>query len=392
LDEETFLAKRQWWQIPRLHTEHEGRRKVTWLELFYDLVFAVVISQLAQTLTGDVPASNIWKYALLFIPAWFVWISMTIYNERFETEGLEIRFFFFLKMFPVIGLAVFAPTGLGAGADGFAISYMAARLIIIFLWLRASYYVPRFRPAGLIYATGFTVGVVFFTGSLFFPAPLKFVFWTGGLFLDLLTPWFSLAAQKKLPPFSVSKMPERYGSFVMVVLGESVVGVIQGLAKSPVFTPGSVIRMVLGMSISFGLWWIYFDFVARRPPKPHVFRVASWSYLHLPLVMGIAATGAANLNAITEKGALWLMPLAVAVCLGSMGLLEFNLRREADEPMHPWVSPVLKLAGAFVALFAAWIWWAFDPTYLMALLLVLLVVQMGYGLLVWFNQELPAES
>jgi low temperature requirement protein LtrA len=384
------MAKRRWWQIPRLHTEHEGHRKVTWLELFYDLVFAVVISQLALTLTGDVPTSNIWKYTLLFIPAWFVWIGMTIYNERFETDGLEIRFFFFLQMFPVLGLAFFAPMGLGAGADGFAVSYVAARVITIFLWLRAAYHVPRFRPAGLIYALGFSVGAFFFALSLFFPAPLKFAFWAWGLFFDLATPWVSLTAQKKLPPFSVSKMPERYGSFVMVVLGESVVGIIQGLAKSPVFTAGSVVRMVLGMSISFGLWWIYFDFIGRRPPKPHVFRVASWSYLHLPLVMGIAATGAANLNAITEKGALWLMPLAVAVCLASMGIMEFNLRREADEPTHPWVSPVLKLSGAMVALFAAWIWWAFDPTSLMALLFFLLVIQMGYGLLVWFNQELPA--
>ncbi len=81
---------------------------LSWLELFFDLVFVAVISELVHLLSANPSMETLWNYLFLFIPAWWIWIGATYYNDRFETEGLDSRFFTFLLMIPVAGLAIFA--------------------------------------------------------------------------------------------------------------------------------------------------------------------------------------------------------------------------------------------------------------------------------------------
>ena len=99
--------KREWWQKPGLRTDEEDKkhRPVTWLELFFDLVFVVVIARLSHNLVGDVTAGGLFVFLFMFVPVWWIWNGVTYYNERFESEGVEMRFFTFLTMIPVAGLA-----------------------------------------------------------------------------------------------------------------------------------------------------------------------------------------------------------------------------------------------------------------------------------------------
>jgi low temperature requirement protein LtrA len=170
--------------------------------------------------------------------------------------------------------------------------------------------------------------------------------------------------------------------------------VVQGLAaKSELsfFTAGTGI---LGMALAFGMWWIYFDFVARRPPKHGIAWIYAWNYLHMPLVMAVTATGAGILNTIAnEQSTLsdpvrMLISISVGCSLIAIALLENTLRREADEPTHPRLSPGLKLVAAFGAI-GLGLWGSgLGAIALLSLLFGLLAVQMIYGLLVWFNMEI----
>lgn len=76
------MAKRQWWQRPKLRTDEEEdvERKATWLELFYDLVFVVVIAELAHTLFEHISLAGIGSFIFLFIPVWWTWIGVTFYS------------------------------------------------------------------------------------------------------------------------------------------------------------------------------------------------------------------------------------------------------------------------------------------------------------------------
>ena len=102
------------WQRPILRTDGEQglEQKVTWPELFYDLVFVVVIAELTHTLSEDINLVSLGTFSFLFVPIWWVWIGVTFYNERFKTHDVSYRFFLFLQMIPVAAMAVFADDAL----------------------------------------------------------------------------------------------------------------------------------------------------------------------------------------------------------------------------------------------------------------------------------------
>jgi low temperature requirement protein LtrA len=147
----------RWWQRPQLRTDEEEQRerKVSWLELFYDLVFVVVISELARYLSGHVSLEGVLSFALLFVAVWWVWIGGTYYTERFETEDLSYRIFTFLQMLPLAAMAVFVHAGLGEGSGGFALSYAVARSLMTLMWLRGGYHDRAFRPVAKRFGIGF---------------------------------------------------------------------------------------------------------------------------------------------------------------------------------------------------------------------------------------------
>lgn len=394
------MVQREWWQRPQLRLDEgePGERRVSWLELFYDLVFVVVVAELAHYLAEHVSPSGILAYVLLFVPVWWVWIGGSFYNARFETEDLSYRLLTFAQMLPVAAMAVFVHDAMGQTSVAFALAYGAARLLITGLWLRGGIHVPLMRPITNRYAIGFSVSIVLFIISIFVPPPWRFVLWGLGLTIDLVTPVTTLHLQARLPRLSNSKLPERFGLFVIIVLGEAIIGVVRGVAQGSELTPLVSLTGVLGMALAFGLWWVYFDFVARRIPKPNVWYMLTWGYLHLPLVMGIAAVGAGVSNALAQGGLSLdvanhrLLAAAVAVVLLTIGGLELTLRRTDDEPTDTRISVGLKVGAGLVASgLGAWGVALSSPAFLLTLI-ALVAAQMVYGAYVWFHQPVPTSS
>ena len=390
--------RREWWERPRLRVGEEDERRVSWLELFFDLAFVVIVSQLAHSLALQVGWAGLGVYVLLFVPAWWAWIGGTLYNERFETHDMSYRLFVFLQILAVGGMAVFAHDGTGKLSEEFALSYIAARVIIVTMWARGGWHNPLFRPVSNRYVAGFLVSIALWSLSLLVGPPLRFALWAVGLTFDLLTPMTTLHFQSRLPRSRHSKIPERFGLFIIIVLGEAMVGVISGLAARDPFTLASALTGALGLALVFGLWWLYFDFVGRRNgARPGIWWSTSWNYLHLPLAMSIAALSAAVQNLVAHEGEApasevhWLMVGAVAVALLAIGLIETSARREAGEMAHPSLSPGLKIGGAVAAVALGVLDPGWTSAVLMGWLLVPLLVQMAYGAYAWYHQELPEE-
>ncbi len=389
------MARRQWLQRPQLRVG-EDERRVSWLELFFDLVFVVVISQLAHHLAEHVSVSDFLAYALQFLAAWLLWIGGTYYNERFETPDLSYRLFVFLMMLPPAALAVFASQGLSKASAGFALAYVAGRLMIIALWLWGGYFNPIFRPVSNRYAIGFSISVLLWLVSVFVAPPLRYALWGLGLAIDIIAPMTTLHLQAKLPPSKVSKLPERYGLFVIIVLGEAIVGVINGVADVSPLTLGAGVTGALGMALIFGLWWVYFDFIGRREgPRRGAWSIATWGYMHAPMLVGIAALSAGVQNVLAhqvgvlEPGVRLLTAGAVAIALASKGVIETVSKREEHEPTGERISPLLKISAAVVALGIGLFGGGISSTALLLVLILLVLIQAGYGVYVWFTQVLP---
>ncbi|MCW5199800.1 low temperature requirement protein A [Desulfobulbus sp. F1] len=390
------MAKRILWELPTLnYKEEQGEhRKVTWLELFFDLFFVASIAQISHGLHEHLSWQGAVEFSMLFIPAWWIWIGFTNYNERFESNGLEIRLFTFLLMLPVIGLSVFAHHGVQEGFQGIVLSYTTARLILTLLWMRAVFHIPLFRPTGSRFIIGFIISAALSLPAAFIGTYLGFWLFAAALCSDLLTPLTTAVHQMKLPRLSSSKRPERFGLLVLIVLGEMVVGVVNGLAEVRQLTLPLFLEASLGVALGFGFWWIYFDFIGRRPPKSGTGWGFAWGYLHLPLVMAIAAAGAGISSAIGRNDLLavevrQLVAVAIGCALIAMALLELTLRRGKDEPTHPVLSPTLKLLAGLLSTALGWTESIVgSPLAFLLVLFALVACQMIYGLWVWFGQEL----
>lgn len=312
---------------PRLRghgASHHEERHATWLELFYDLVFVAAVAQLATTLSDDYSLGGVLRFFVLFVPIWWAWIGHTFYLTRFDTDDLSHRVLTMVQMIFVASLAVHAPHGLDEYSTHFALSYVGVRAILVGQYLRAGKHVEDARPLTRRYATGFGVAALLWATSVFVPAPWRFGLWFIGIAIDILTPLTAGAMHAKIPPH-FTHLPERFGLFTIIVLGEAVVAVVQGIGKSGL-QPQAATSAVLGMLIAFTFWWGYFDGVHAAEARPvrsrkDVICYQIWLYTHLPLTMSIVATAIGVKHILTLKPSTQLPPhegwiFCAAVALG----------------------------------------------------------------------------
>lgn len=297
--------KKGLWQPPRLRIEEEHEeRRATWLELFYDLVFVVAIAELSHNLSKDVSLGGFIGFVALFIPIWWCWIGATFYATLFDTDDLGDRLLTLLQMSIIIALTVNLHHGLSTSSQGFAIAYIAARCILILQYLIAGHHVPEARPLTNWYIKGCSIGAVFWLVSLFVPIPWRFGCWALGLIVEFITPLGTGHLAVQIPP-NMSHVPERMGLFTIIVLGESMAAVVRGVAGKQ-WDTSSILTAVLGVSIAFSFWWLYFDSVDSSPletmkaGKIKIF--LTWLYSHLFLAIGLAAIGVGVEHIIAKSG------------------------------------------------------------------------------------------
>lgn len=322
-----------WLQPPRLRIgeDSEEHRHATWLELFYDLVFVVAIAQLAHNLSNDVSLSGFSGFVVLFIPVWWAWIGTTFYANRFDSDDVGHRLLIGLQMVAIAAIAVNIHHGLGESSSGFALSYAAGRAVLVVEYLRAAKSITAARPLATRYAQGFALAATLWLLSAFVPIPWRFCFWALGLIVDFATPLTATKLAVGLPPHA-GHLPERFGLFTIIVLGEAVIAVVEGVAEQR-WDISRAIAAVCGLGIAFSLWGIYFDNVGGAPVRNvraggRVSLINTWLYTHLPLVIGITATGVGVEHiVVSEVGVAlpdnerWLICGALALCFITLGIL-----------------------------------------------------------------------
>ena len=321
-------------QPPKLRREEceDGERSATWLELFFDLIFVVAIAQLAHNYHEDFSFLGLIKLGILFIPVWWCWIGATFYDTRFDNDGLVDRLITLVQMAIAASIAANIHHALDSSSVAFALSYIAFRGVLICQYIHAGYHVPQARPLTTWYAVGFTGSIVFWLVSIFVPLPWRFVLWGVGLIIDFATPLTAGARVVKVPP-DMSHTTERIGLFTIIVLGESIVAVVGGVSENT-WSLLSVAIALLGLSIAFSFWWMYFDTVDESPL--HAMRrgkmtvALTWLYSHLPLAIGLTATGVGvekmihGLGHDSARGEKVLFCLAVALCLAILSNLHWT--------------------------------------------------------------------
>ncbi|NDJ33937.1 MAG: low temperature requirement protein A [Chloroflexi bacterium] len=392
------MSSQQLWQRPQLRRDEDlgHERKASWLELFFDLVFVVAVAELAHTFADHQDAAGALQFVLLFVALWWVWIGVTYYHERFETNDISLRLLTFAQMLCVAIMGYHIHDGTSETSAGFAIGYIGARTLLLAMWLWGGFNNAEARPMTNRFGIGFSISLALWVISLFVPVPARLILWAVALTIELATPFFTLEAQARLPTLSSSHLPERFGVFIILVLREPIAGVIEGAAK--VEQPGALtlVDSLLGMMLALSMWWIYFDHAVRQRIKGgSVWFRAFWSYLHLPLVIGMAGVGAALLSAFEgaaaplETPTRWIFGGSLALALVAIGVIELLLEDEEGEGRTLQRTAFIRFSGAALLLVLAAAGGGFSTTVMFAGCALVMLAQVVYDLA---TDGLPAEE
>ncbi len=285
---------RSFWLPPRAHGERIEGREVSFLELFYDLVYVVVVSQASHHLAVDVSWSAAGQFAVVFGLVWIAWINGASYHDLHGRSDGRTRTYVFAQMGLLVVLAVFTTEAPDADGAPFAVAYAAYLALLAWLWWTVRRQDDAdTRPLTTPYIAGVVGSAILMGASVPLPAAARMWVW-GALVLGWLVglaviDWRHSATRDTSANVTES-MIERVDLFTIIVLGEVVVGVVNGLAGAG-RTTGTIVTGVLGLGIGFAYWWSYFDFVGARRVRTERGALSRWLLGHFPVALSIAATG-----------------------------------------------------------------------------------------------------
>ena len=301
--EETRRRFKRWlWRPPRPHGEVRPDRNVSFLELFYDLVYVAVIAQAAHHLAEHITVRGFAEFAVIFAMIWVAWVNGSLYVELHGRDDGRTRNLVFVQMAILALLAVFTADAAGAAGPMFAIVYAVFLIVMTWQWDSVRRQDgPEFMVVTARYQAGMVVSVAVIILSAMLPAELRLVVWAGFTCVWFIAIVLAGRSGIGLSPgvTPTESLVERFGLFTIIVLGEVIFGVVEGLSLAA-HDVTTIVTGMLGLGIGFGFWWIYFDVVVRRLPRTDGRSLANWLLSHFPITLSIAAAGAGMTSLIVH--------------------------------------------------------------------------------------------
>jgi low temperature requirement protein LtrA len=266
--------------------------QVTPLELFFDLVFVLALTQCTALMAAQPTWEGLAKALLVLGVLWWSWVGYAWLTSVVDPEEGTVRLAIIAAMAALLVAALCVPKAFDESAALFAGAYAVVRGAHLGLFTVASRDDPKLRNSviGLAGSTAIGVGLLF--AASFANGTVQGGLWALALALDMAGPYFFGSEGWKLVP---GHFAERHGLIVIIALGESIVAI--GVGAEGGVDAGVVLAAVLGVLVAAALWWLYFDVVALVAERRLINAAEgrerneiardSFSYLHFPMVAGI---------------------------------------------------------------------------------------------------------
>lgn len=391
---------RYFWQRPRTHRDAVADRRVSFLELFYDLVYVVLISRIALSLHVETTRGSVGNFVILFSLVWIGWYNGSLLHDAHGRGDTRNRLLTFLQMFALSAMAVFASDAATAGS-AFAICYTAFLIILVWQWVvvaRLERGDPVYGPIARRYAIAMVVMTVWIGASALATPAVRMWMWggfvavfvVGGLGSAFLLDRDAAHAAEAGRPLATESLLERFALFIIIVLGEVVASVITGLGDVTELSASIFFTGFAGLAVGVAFWWSYFDLVAMRAPIATTRARYIYNLAQLPLALAITGVGAATVGMIengsqatTPDATAWLFGGFVALAMVTLALLmrllaDYERLKSAYQP-----TVVISLLIAVFALGLA----ALDPPPLVlaTLTFVAMCIQWIYAVIKWLG-------
>ncbi|HEY4430522.1 MAG TPA: low temperature requirement protein A [Paenibacillus sp.] len=247
-----------------------AEKKVTWLELFYDLLFVAAVSKASHVLlhveTGTIPLEYLFKFILIFVPIWWAWVGQSVFVNRFGQDIFSHRIFLILQLFFVLIMTASLSVNFDQYYVSFLVGYVGLRAMTAIQYLTVHKNEEADRKSTAWYlGSRFWIGLVISSLSLFFDSWVRYVVLYAGIIVDILLP---LVGRKYLvkSPINTHHLLERFSLFTLILLGESVVSILAVLQSSH-WTWQSILFALLTFLLIIAMWWQYFDNVEKKVDK-----------------------------------------------------------------------------------------------------------------------------
>ncbi|MEV0481517.1 low temperature requirement protein A [Streptomyces sp. NPDC050508] len=282
--------------------EDEPGRRVTTLELFFDLVFVFTITQLTVLLAADLSFATAGRVALIFIVLFWMYGAYAYLTNQVPPDRPSRRLLLMLGMGAFLVCALAIPRVFDDTGVVFGLGYLLVVVVHTALYTRSHgwdsiwYGVPNALAALSVTAAGLVNGLA--VDGL----------WLLALVVQFVTPYVAeygpgrrdgrpaAALRVQLGTLDPAHFVERHGLLLIIAFGESVISIGIGIGDRAL-TPGLFVGAFLTLALAIALWWTYFvrdeelaEAAFRATPAPRRFRLAmnAYYYAFLPMLLGIA--------------------------------------------------------------------------------------------------------
>ena len=281
--------------------------RVTYAELFFDLVFVYAITQISHTLLGRFTPSGAIQVTLLLLAVWWVWVYTAWITNWLNPELTPVRILLFLLMLGGLVLSMSIPTAFEARGLWFATAYAAMQVGRTVFWLAS---IPPQRTLvrwnAIRILVWLSVSAVFWILGGLTQAQTRLVLWTAALAIEYVSPavrfWIPRYGGSTVEEWAVDggHMAERCAGFIIIALGEAIV--VNGATFADLtWTAETVGAFLSAFVASIAMWWIYFhkgaaagsELISKSSESGRLARLA-YTYLHLPIVAGIIVSAVAD--------------------------------------------------------------------------------------------------
>lgn len=356
----------------------QSHRVASPLELFFDLVFVVAVSQASQSLHHGIAeghaAETTLSYAMVFFAIWWAWMNFTWFASAFDTDDWLYRVTTIAQMAGVLVLAAGVHDAMAEG-DWATVTwgYVIMRLALVTQWLRLALCDPENRSIALRYAAGIAIVQVLWLARLPLDGPAQFwTFWVM-VALELLVPVW--AERKRRTPWHPHHIAERFSLFTLILLGESLLASansIIGARNGEARVDGLIGLAVAGIVTAAALWWVYFS-RAQGERLTRNSRGFAFGYAHYLIFAAIGAvsagieveldllTGEAEHLTVATASLAFTIPVAVYMVMAWAVLLRGQVSGAASAiflvcaggVLLCAIAPVFTVAGTAVLLCVA---------------------------------------
>ncbi|MCB0501491.1 MAG: low temperature requirement protein A [Bacteroidetes bacterium] len=284
------------WGAPKKFNSKENKeeRKVSWLELFYDLVYVIAIANITHHVAAHFNMDSLFSFLYFFVMIFWGWLNGSLYYDLHGSFGLRTKLVTLWQMLIVAALVVTLQGNLDHQTNSITVVLMIMQLYITYLWWSVGFYDKEHRKYSKWYIICYLITLCLICSTFFFEQKYDFIILSISLITNYIPP-FILHMRYRTSDFELnlsSSMSERLGLFTIIIFGELVIGVINGTSAIASSDLWIWINFSLGITIVFTLWWLFFTLVSDRACKNGLFNSSLLEILYIPTLMALALTGA----------------------------------------------------------------------------------------------------